>query len=126
LNGTGGNVVADDLGFFRVEIEMALEEPLELDGQNEGSLDSANGYYRLFGVTASSYAEAVAFVEKTLADDITGEPEISEWLVQLQVDTWTEPAAGEEGDFLQDPSSRGIHFISDRAFFLALDEDQNA
>ena len=116
-------MATDDLGFFRVEIEMALEEPIELDDDDESSLDSANGYYRLFGVTASSYAEAVAFVEKALADNIAGEPEISEWLVQLQVDTWTEPAADPEGEFLQDPSLRGVHFISVRAFFLALDED---
>jgi hypothetical protein len=116
-------MVADDLGFFRVEIEMALEEPIELDHDDESSLDSANGYYRLFGVTASSYAEAVAFVEKALADDVNGDSQISEWLVQLQVDTWTKPAAGEEEGFLQDPSLPGIHYISDRAFFLALDED---
>jgi hypothetical protein len=119
-------VVADDLGFFRVEIEMALEEPLELDDDDENSPGSANGYYQLFGVTASSYAEAVAFVEKALADIVTAEPEISGWLVQLQVDTWTEPPPeGEEG-FLQDPSLRGVHFISDRAYFLALDEEPNA
>ena len=116
-------MATDDLGFFRVEIEMALDKPIDLEAKEESSLDSANGYYRLFGVTASSYAEAVGFVEKALADNIAGEPEISEWLVQLQVDTWTEPAADAEGEFLQDPSLRGLHFISDRAFFLALDED---
>ena len=116
-------MIADDLGFFRVEIEMALEKPIELDDDDESSLGSANGYYRLYGVTASSYAEAVAYVEKVLADSIAGQPETSEWLVQLQVDTWTEPAADAEGKFLQDPSLRGLHFISDRAFFLALDED---
>jgi len=116
-------VAVDDLGFFRVEIEMALEEPIELDDADEDSPNSANGYYQQFGVTASSYAEAVGFVEKTLADNIAEEPEISEWLVQIQVDTWTEPAAGADGEFLQDPSLRGVHFISDRAFFLALDED---
>ena len=116
-------MATDDLGFFRVEIEMVLEETLEIDDDNEGSPNMANGYYRLFGVTASSYAEAVAFVEEALADNIAGEPEISEWLVQLQVDTWTEPAADEDGAFLQDPSLRGVHFISDRAFFLALDEE---
>ena len=116
-------MVANDLGFFRVEIEMALEEAIELDDDDEDSPNSANGYYQLFGVTASSYAEAVAFVEKALAEIVTGEQEISEWLVQLQVDTWTEPAADAEGEFLQDPSLRGVHFISDRAFFLALDED---
>jgi hypothetical protein len=131
-------MVADDLGFFRVEIEMALEEPIELDHDDESSLDSANGYYRLFGVTASSYAEAVAFVEKALADDVNGDsqisewlvqlqvPEISGWLVQLQIDTWTEPTSGEEEKFLQDPSLPGVHFISERAFFLALDEDAGA
>ena len=116
-------MVAEDLGFFRVEIEMALEEPLELDDENEDSLDSANGYYQLFGVTASSYAEAVAFVEDALAAIVTEEPDISGWLVQLQVDTWTEAAADAEGEFLQDPSSRGLHFISDRAFFMALDAE---
>jgi hypothetical protein len=115
--------VADDLGFFRVEIEMALEQPLEFGNNDEDSPNLANGYYQLFGVTASSYAEAVGYVEKVLADIVTGESENSEWLVQLQVDTWTEPAADADGEFLQDPSSRGVHFISDRAFFLALDEE---
>ena len=119
-------MVADDLGFFRVEIEMALEEPLELDDNDEDSPNSANGYYQLFGVTASSYAEAVAFVEKALADIVTGEPAISGWLVQLQVDTWTEPPADAEGEFLQDPSLCGVHFISDRALFLALDEEPDS
>jgi hypothetical protein len=119
-------VVADDLGFFRVEIEMALEEALDLDDDDESSLKTANGYYQLFGVTASNYAEAVAFVEQALADIVTSEPETSGWLVQLQVDTWTEPASGEEGEFLQDPSLPGVHFISERAFFLALDEDSDA
>jgi len=119
-------MIADDLGFFRVEIEMALEEPIELDDDDEDSPKSANGYYQLFGVTASSYAEAVGFVEKALADIVTEESENSEWLVQLQVDTWTEPAADAEGEYLQDPSLRGVHFISDRAFFLALDEDPDA
>ncbi len=116
-------MVADDLGFFRVEIEMALEEPLEFDADDEDSPNAANGYYQLFGVTASSYAEAIAFVEQTLADMITGEPEISGWLVQLQADTWTEPPSDAEGDFLQEPSLRGVHFISDRAFFLTLDDE---
>jgi len=116
-------MATDDLGFFRVEIEMVLEETLEIDDDNEGSPNMANGYYRLFGVTASSYAEAVAFVEQALADNITGEPEISAWLVQLQVDTWTEPTSGEEEVFIQDPSLRGVHFISDRAYFLALDDE---
>ncbi len=119
-------MVANDLGFFRVEIEMALEELLELTDNDEGSPKSANGYYQLFGVTASSYAEAVAFVEKVLAEMVTEEPENSEWLVQLQVDTWTEPAADEEGEFLQDPSLRGVHFISERAYFLAMDEEPEA
>jgi len=118
-----GEAVADDLGFFRVEIEMALEKPIELDDDDEDSPKSANGYYQLFGVTASSYAEAVAFVEKALADLVTDEPEIPGWLVQLQVDTWTEPAVSAEEKFLQEPSVPGVHFISDRAFFLALDED---
>ena len=116
-------MVADDLGFFRVEIEMALEELLELTGEGEDSPKSANGYYQLFGVTASTYAEAVASVEKALAEMVPDETENPEWLVQIQVDTWTEPAADAEGEFLQDPSLRGVHFISDRAFFLALDED---
>lgn len=102
---------------------MALEEPIVLDAGDASSLDSANGYYRLFGVTAKTYAEAVAFVEKALAENTAGETEIPEWLVQLQVDTWTEPAADEDGEFLKDPNLPGIHFISDRAFFLALDED---
>ena len=115
--------VTEHLGFFRVEIEMALEEPIELDHDDEDSPKSAIGYYQLFGVTASSYAEAVGSVEKVLADIVTGDSESSEWLVQLQVDTWTEPAADAEGEFLQDPSLSGVHFISDRAFFLALDED---
>lgn len=118
-------MVADDLGFFRVEIEMVFEQPIELDGDEESSLKEANGYYQLFGVTASSYAEAVAFVEKTLAESTAEESEISEWLVQLQVDTWTEPASDAKGGFLQDPSLRGVHFMSDRAFFLALDEDSD-
>jgi hypothetical protein len=119
-------MVADHLGYFRVEIEMALEELLELKNDDENSPKSANGYYRLFGVTASSYAEAVAFVEQALAEMATEEPENPEWLVQLQVDTWTEPPAAAEWEFLQDPSLRGVHFISDRAFFLALDEDPDA
>jgi len=116
-------VATDDQGFFRVEIEMALEEPIELASDDEGSPKTANGYYQLFGATASSYAEAVAFVEQALAEMITEEPGNSEWLIQLQVDTWTEPAADEEGEFLQDPSLRGLHFISERAFFLALEEE---
>ncbi len=116
-------MVAEELGFFRVEVEMALEEPLELPENDQATPDSANGYYQLFGVTASSYAEAVAFVEDALAAIITEEPEISGWLVQLQVDTWSEAAADAEGEFLQDPSSRGLHFISDRAFFMALDAE---
>jgi len=116
-------VEADDPGFFRVEIEMALEGPVEIDTDDEDTPKVANGYYQLFGVTASRYAEAVAFVEKILALIVTEEPEAFGWLVQVQVDTWSEPAADEEGEFLQDPSLRGVHFISDRAFFLALDED---
>jgi len=116
-------VVANDLGFFRVEIEMALEESLELTGDGEDTPKSANGYYQLFGVTASSYAEAVAFVEQALAELVPDETENTEWLVEIQVDTWTEPAADEKGEFLQDPSLRGVHFISERAYFLALDEE---
>lgn len=116
-------MIADNLGYFRVEIEMALELPIEIDHDGENTPKSANGYYQLFGVTASSYAEAVGFVERFLADIATQESENPEWLVQLQVDTWTEPAADENGEFLHDPSLSGVHFISDRAFFLALDEE---
>ena len=116
-------MVDDNLGFFRVEVEMALEGVVEIDADDEGSVKMANGYYQLFGVTGSSYAEAVAFAETALADIVTGEPEAFGWLVQLQVDTWSEPASDEEGGFLQDPSVAGVHFISDRAYFLALDEE---
>ena len=118
-------MVAADLGFFRVETEMALEEPVEIATGDEDTPNVVNGYYQLFGVTASSYAEAVAFVEKTLAIIVTEEPEAFGWLVQLQVDTWSEPASDEEGGFLQDPSVSGVHFISDRAYFLALDEESD-
>jgi hypothetical protein len=116
-------MLADDLGYFRVEIEMALEELLELEGEDEESPNVANGYYQLFGVTAASYAEAVGLVEQALAEMVTGEPESSGWLVQIQVDTWTEPPAVADGELLQDPSLRGVHFISHRAYFLALDEE---
>jgi len=116
-------VAVDALGFFRVEIEMALEEQVELASDGEGSPSSANGYYQLFGVTASSYAEAVAFVEEALAKIVNDDPEISGWLVQMQVDTWTEPPAETESEFLQDPALGGVHFISGRAFFLAFDKD---
>ncbi|MCJ7756436.1 MAG: hypothetical protein MUP13_17890 [Thermoanaerobaculales bacterium] len=116
-------MVTDDLGYFRVEIEMAIEGTEEIDTDDEGPPKVANGYYQLFGVTASSFAEAVAFAEKALAIIVTEEPEAFEWLVQVQVDTWSEPTADDEGDFLQDPSLRGVHFISDRAYFLALDEE---
>ena len=116
-------MVTDDLGYFRVEIEMAIEGTVEIGTDDEGPPEEANGYYQLFGVTASSYAEAVAFAEKALAIIVTEEPEALGWLVQLQVDTWSEPTADDEGDFLQDPSVRGVHFISDRAYFLALDEE---
>ncbi|MCG6948983.1 MAG: hypothetical protein LJE93_08750 [Acidobacteria bacterium] len=116
-------MVADDLGYFRVEIEMMFEGPVELDLDDEESPNVANGYYQLFGVTGSSYAEAVAFVEQVLADGVTEDPETCGWLVQLQVDTWSEPVADTEEGYLQDPSLRGVHFISDRAYFLALDEE---
>ena len=116
----------NDLGYFRVEIEMALEEPREVVTEDENSPNLANGYYQLFGVTGSSFAEAVSFVEEVLVEIVKDEPETSGWLVQLQVDTWSEPAADGDGEFLQDPSSRGVHFISDRAYFLALDEDPGA
>ena len=119
-------MVENDLGFFRVEIEMALEEPREVEQEDENSPKMANGYYQLYGVTGSSFAEAVSIVEEVLAEIVTNEPETSGWLVQLQVDTWSEPAADAEGEFLQDPSSRGVHLISDRAYFLALDEDPDA
>ena len=116
-------MAADDLGYFRVEIEMALEGPVEIAAGGEDSPKVANGYYQLFGVTASSYAVAVALVEKVLAVLVTEEPEPHGWLVQLQVDTWSEPASDEDGEFLQDPALPGVHFISDRAYFLALDEE---
>lgn len=119
-------MIAEDLAFFRVEIEMALENELELDSDDGTAPRSANGYYQLFGVTASSFAEAVAGVEEALVDIVTAEPEISGWLVQLQVDTWTEPASDAEGEHLQDPSLRGVHFISEPAFFLALEHEPDA
>ncbi len=119
-------MVEDELGFFRVEIEMALDGLQEFEEEGEHSSGVANGYYQLFGVTGSSFAEAVSSVEEVLAEIVTIEPEISGWLVQLQVDTWSEPTAGDEGEFLQDPSLRGVHFISDRSYFLALDEEPGA
>ena len=72
---------------------MALDGPVEIDSDEEGSPKVANGYYQLFGVTASSYAEAVACVETALADIVTKDPDAFGWLVQLQVDTWSEPAS---------------------------------
>jgi len=116
-------MVADELGFFRVEVEMALEVPLEFNEDDEDTPNSANGYYQLFGVTASSFGGAVAFVENALADIVTEEPDFSGWLVQLQADTWTEPAAGPQGEYPQDPALLGVHFISNRAFFFALEEE---
>jgi hypothetical protein len=113
---------ADDLGFFRVEIEMVLEELIELDGDDGDAPNVANGYYLLFGVTAASFAEAVGFVEIALAEEDSDGARFPGWLVQLQVDTWTEPPAATEQELLQDPSVRGIHYISDRAYFLALDD----
>ena len=119
-------MIAEDLAFFRVEIEMALENELELDSDDGTAPRSANGYYQLFGVTAASYAEAVGFVEKTLAEMVIGESTFPGWLVQLQVTTWTEPPAVANGELLQDPSLRGVHFISDRAYFLSLDEEPDS
>ena len=116
-------MLENDLGYFRVEIEMALEGPVEIESDDESSPKVANGYYQLFGVTGSSFAVAVAYVEEVLADIVSEEPETSGWLVQLQIDTWSEPAADAEGEFLQDPSLRGVHFISEPAYFLALDEE---
>jgi hypothetical protein len=113
---------ADDLGYFRVEIEMVLEDLVELDSGDGDAPNVANGYYLLFGVTAASFAEAVECVENALGEVTSSGARFPGWLVQLQVDTWTEPPAGAERELLQDPSARGIHYISDRAYFLALDE----
>ena len=113
-----------DLGYFRVVIEMALEEPVDIVADDEGdSPGRANGYYQAFSVTAESYSEAVAFVEQTLAGLVTEDPGIAGWLVQVEVDTWSEPSMDPDDEFLQDPRQRGVHFISDRGFFLALDDE---
>jgi hypothetical protein len=115
---------ADALGFFRVEIEMALEALIELDVDDGEGPKVANGYFQLFGVTAASFAEAVGLVENMLAEPASDGPRFPGWLVQLQVDTWSEPPAATDEELLQDPSLRGVHFISDRAYYLALDDSE--
>ncbi len=113
-----------DLGYFRVVIEMALEEPMDIvDDDGGDSPGRANGYYQAFSVTAESFSQAVAFVEEALADLVTEEPEIAGWLVQVEVDTWSEPSVDPADEFLQDPREGGVHFISDRGFFLAMEEE---
>ena len=111
-----------DLGYFRVVIEMALEQEVELPDDGDGSPGHANGYFQAFSVTASSYSEAVALVEETLARLVTEQPDIAGWLVQVEVDTWSEPTVDPGDEMLQDPARRGVHFISDRGFFLASDD----
>jgi len=119
-------VTTHDLGYFRVVIEMALEEAMDIvDDDGGDSPGRANGYYQAFSVTAESYSEAVAFVEQTLAELVTREPAIAGWLVQVEVDTWSEPSMDPDDEFLQDPRQRGVHFISDRGFFLALDDESS-
>ncbi len=67
-------MTTDNLGYFRVVIEMALEEPMEIVEADEGdSPGRANGYYQAFSVTAESYSEAVGFTEETLAELFTRE-----------------------------------------------------
>ena len=44
--------MAEDLAFFRVEIEMALENELELDADDEGPPRTANGDDQRVGGTA--------------------------------------------------------------------------
>ncbi len=117
-------MTTDNFGYFRVVIEMALEAPLQIAEDDEGeSPGRANGYYQAFSVTASSYSEAVGLVEEALADLVTDEPGSAGWLVSVEVDTWTEPQVDPEDEFLQDPGQQGVHFISDRGYFLAMDEE---
>ena len=112
------------MGYFRVMIEMALEETTEIEAEH--GTETANGYYQIFGVTASSYSEAVAFVETALVDRVTDQPETAGWLVQMEIDTWSEPADIEGEEFLQDPSQPGVHLVSPPAFFLAADSETEA
>lgn len=117
-------MTTDNLGYFRVVIEMALEKPMEIVEADEGdSPGRANGYYQAFSVTAESYSEAVAFMEEMLAELVTEEPEIAGWLVQVEADTWSEPSVDPDDEFLQDPRQAGVHFISNRGFFLAQDDE---
>ena len=116
----------EELGYFRVVVEMALEQEVELVDEGDGSPGLANGYYQAFSVTASSYSEAVAYVEEALANLVTESPEVAGWLVQVEVDTWSEPSVDPDDELLQDPGHPGVHFISERGFFRALDDESQS
>lgn len=107
--------IADDLFIFRCLVNVVYDEP-KIEGD-----EAIESFGRLYGITARSYAEAVALLE-TLngrAVDDAGEPvgKKDGWLEEIEVAVMDPEDVSREAVSKQDLARPGVHYVSAPIFF---------
>ena len=106
------------LYLFRVIVRVAVEEAIIEQTEDGEDMESPQGFYRSYAVTAHSLSDASAIVEEHLrahrpAGGSTDDPQGS---IEMIDTTVMDPASVElEGDDWK--RSRGIHYASGRIYF---------
>jgi len=116
------------LYYFRVIVQITVEEEIIEVDQDGDEMDPLQGYFQTFGVTASGLSDAIQVAEEMLAkhepaggssDDPKGSIQMIEAClldpesVELDEDEWK--------------TERGVHFVSGRVLFAGEDafEDED-
>ncbi len=119
--------VAPDLYVFRCMVNIFFDEP-KVEGD-----DAIESFGLLYGITARSYSEAVALLEKLNGRgiDADGEPEgkLDGWLEEIEVAVMDPDDVSREAVKRSDLERPGVHYVSEPIFFddegeqLGSDED---
>ena len=102
----------------RVIVRVAVDEEIIEQTENGNEMDPLQGFYRSYGVTARSLADASAIVEESLwaQQPAGGSSDDPKGSIEMIESTAMNPAVVElEGDDWR--NKRGIHYVSGRVFF---------
>jgi hypothetical protein len=124
MNLSKDKALQSNLYHFRIVALVRLDERLHEVTEDGESLEPPQGYYRSYGVTASTMAEAARLVEDELwKHQPTGGPtDPLGSLEELEVTLVDPEDVDLEGDTWK--TVAGIHWVSGRAYFAETDEEE--
>jgi hypothetical protein len=116
--------VGDGLFAYRVVVLVALYEPSEED-TDHGTIEATH-FARTYGITASSYAEAVEVLERASGrspDEMSGPAEgyVDEIEISMMDPSVVAEELGDDVSYFEE----GVHFCSEPLFFTEADLDDD-